>query len=138
MRFQTAAEIEDLLRRFEDCTYPVDGFHHAEHIAVAAWYLLANDEAAALALFRKSLISFAESLDAAENYHETITTFWIKVVAAFLATTNGDRLSRVNAAVARFDDKTLIDRHYSKELLDSPAARATWIEPDRLPLSEIV
>jgi hypothetical protein len=136
MRFQAEAQIVDLVRRFEDCTYPVDDFHHAEHIAIAAWYLLEIDEAAALNLIRRNILRYADSLGAATNYHETITVFWVRMVAAFLAQTNGDRLSRLNTAVERFADKTLIDRHYSKELLDSPAARATWIEPDRLPIAD--
>ena len=98
---------------------------------MAACYLLVEQEETALNRFRQNLLRYAESLDAAANYHETITVFWVKAVAAIIRRTTGDRLARVNAALEQLADKTIIERHYSRELLDSPMARREWIEPDR-------
>jgi hypothetical protein len=63
-------------------------------------------------------------------YHETITVFWIRTVAAFHTANNGKSLGeKISDMVARFDKDYLL-RFYSREYLFSDRARAEFIEPD--------
>ena len=63
-------------------------------------------------------------------YHETITVFWMRTVASFLASKNGSSLpEKVSEMVERYD-KDYPLRFYSRELLFSDEARARFVEPD--------
>jgi len=66
------------------------------------------------------------------GYHETITIFWLRMVSSFAAEhkSKSPLLTTANALIEKYDDKDLIRRYYSEELLNSAAAKAEWIEPD--------
>jgi len=67
------------------------------------------------------------------KYHETVTVFWIRLMA-HLRETYPD-LENVEQLLERYppaSDPGLPGRHWSD--LDSPEARTTWVEPDLLPL----
>ena len=65
------------------------------------------------------------------GYHETLTLFWIRCVREHLAehTCDTPLVALANGLVARYDKNTPL-KHYTRERLFSPAARADWVEPD--------
>jgi hypothetical protein len=130
MTFQSESEIAELVRGFESCA-----ISHRNHVAVAVWYLFQDSEQAAN-LMRASLHRFLDHYDCRKNYHETLTQFWILLVQRTLKTlpANTALLEATNRVVASLDDSRIAFQFYSKELVDSPAAREGWIEPDLKPL----
>jgi hypothetical protein len=71
----------------------------------------------------------------AERYHETITCFWLGLVAHCVDTEPG--LDEFDRFVERFPlllEGSLLCRHWSSEALGSSTARARWLEPDLLAL----
>ena len=109
---------------------------HGDH---ARWghkyYLSHHDREIAYAKMRSGihnllLKGFGVDLTEEMPYHETITVFWMRTVASFLAGSNGSSLSdKVAEMVGRFD-KDYPLRFYSRELLFSDEARSSFVEPD--------
>jgi hypothetical protein len=129
--------IEKIVKGFESCRTAADDFKHADHLAVAAWYLRNSSEAEALEKMRAGLLSFLtfHGVDT-QKYHETITVFWLKLVRASLDGTDA-RLSwseAVNRVIELLGDPGLIREHYSEELLQSPEAKSSWVTPDLKPV----
>lgn len=133
--YNNESEIEDMVRGFELCTTGKDDFNHRDHLAVAVWYSRL-DQARAADYMRASLHRFLDHYGCRENYHETLTLFWIRVVQRELqsSTANLSLLEATNAVVERLGDSRLAFEFYSKELVASEAARQGWVEPDLKPL----
>jgi hypothetical protein len=138
--FSTTGEMLELVRRFEDCTLPREEWTHAAHLTVALWHLLQFDWPEAVARVRARI----QRYNAAHNipttptggYHETLTIFWLRAVRAFLEAERNEARALVHLAneLAETHDKGLPLRHYTRERLFSPEARANWVEPDLKPL----
>jgi hypothetical protein len=129
--YRSEAEIEQVARNFESCITGKDNFSHHDHLAVAVWYLR-QDERQALDLMRASLHRFLDHHDCRANYHETLTRFWILLVQRTLADVapNLPILEATNAVVSQLKDSRIVFEYYSKELVESAAARERWVEPD--------
>lgn len=134
-KYSTEEEIADLVRSFEEATVSRDDWKHAEHLVVALYYLSHHDREIAYAKMRSgihNLLVKGFGLDLTDEmpYHETITVFWMRTVASFLAGSNGSSLpDKVAEMVGRFD-KDYPLRFYSRELLFSDEARSSFVEPD--------
>ncbi len=139
MRFGSDEEVLEVVRKFESCEFGPDEFNHPEHLTVALVYALRHGEGEALERTRSGILNFLahHGIEASSVYHETITVFWLRRVRAFA----GER-SRATPALAALAgelieacaDSRLISGYYSGELLDSPKARASAVEPDLKPL----
>lgn len=133
--YKSEAEIKQVVHGFEACVTGKDSFSHHDHLAVAVWYLRQNEEQA-LDLMRASLHRFLDHYDCRANYHETLTRFWILLVQRTLDSlpSNLQLLDATNAVVARLSDSRTAFEFYSKEVVESSAARNGWIEPDLRPI----
>jgi hypothetical protein len=131
----TVAEIEEVVRRFEICEYKPVEFTHAKHVTVAAWYLSHGEKEAAKERMRLGLLRFIRH-HGKNAFHETITQFWIEMIDHRLrrADSRGDLISTINEIASRLVDKNLIYEYYSRALLDSPEAKASWVEPNLKPI----
>jgi len=138
--YRTEAEIEDVVQRFETCAYTPQEFFHARHLTVAAWYSMHFDQKTAEESVRTGLLKFIRH-HGKNAYHETITEFWLRLVSSQVHQLTSGRDSAtpnhevVNEIVERLHDKNLIYKHYSRELLASPDAKARWVAPDLAPLA---
>jgi hypothetical protein len=131
--YETDAEVESLLRRFETCAVPPSDFKHRQHLTVALLYLLRFPALEAHARMRASLLRLLKHHRIeAPVYHETLTVFWLRRVRAFIDGAGASRpvheLANELATVCA--DSRLVFDYYSKELIDSEGARARWVEPD--------
>ena len=125
----------EFITAFEGCTLPGSSFHHREHVRLAWLYLRAHAEDEAERLMAEGIRRYATSLGAAAKYHHTLSVFWMRACA-------GAR--RLTPGLASFEDfagthpelldKDLVDRYYSRGVLDTPAAKSGWIAPDLRPL----
>jgi hypothetical protein len=124
----TDAEILTLVRKLEQCQLSPGEFHHRHHLAVSVVYLYATDLETALGAIRDSLNRLIAHYGL-KGYHETITRFWMEQVERRL-----DRklclAQSVEQIQAELGDKDLVYAYYSKEALNSQAAKEGWIEPD--------
>lgn len=135
--YQTDAEVEAVVRRFERCELPPADFKHREHLLVALCYLLRMSDEDARAHLRERINAYVVAHGVNPNlYHETITAFWLKRVRAYLGRARaGLGLAEMtNALAAECGSSRLVFDYFSKELLDSERARGGWVEPDLKPL----
>jgi len=77
----------------------------------------------------------------ASGYHETLTVFYVRAIAAFLRAGVAPAAPRTPATLeTRFiealGDRALPLRYYSRARLYSLEPRRTWVAPDLPPLPE--
>ena len=127
-RYKSDAEVEEVVHRFECCEFAIDEFDHVSHLTVAVVYLARYGEAVAMDRMRESLLRFSRH-HGRMGYHETITQFWLRMVAAEPAASQPLYL-RANEIVSMFADKDLVFQYYTRERLMSDVAKKEWVEPD--------
>jgi len=129
---------EDFLRAFENLSFPADQFHHREHLRVAWLYLQSSDATWASERMTAGIRRFANHHGATQKYHHSLTLFWMRLVAvALIEMPYGCTFEEFLATHPELSHKSLLDKYYSKELLQSPTAREGWVEPDLQPLPEL-
>ena len=126
---------ESLIRSFEAGEEPAGGFHHAEHVRVAWWYLRQHPWPEALARFGAALRRFAAAQGKPNLFHETITTAFVLVINQRLD--DADRHAPWTDFVAQNPDlltwrPSVLDRYYRPDTLQSERARRSFVLPDRL------
>src|SRR5690348_5279621 len=106
MTYLDADEIASVVRKFENCEFRKEGFTHALHVTVAAWYLSHYSQEESLDRMRTALLRFTQH-HGVKGYHETITRFWLLLTADFLnqAPATSNFTERVNQLVQRFERK---------------------------------
>jgi hypothetical protein len=123
-----------LVRIFEEGSLDVEGFHHRQHLTVAAWLLETSPYEVALARMRQGLHTLLAKTGK-DAYHETVTVFWMRALAHRLAscaaTSPGARLGEV---VGWAETAQPLRAHYSAARLALPEARRQFLEPDLAPL----
>ena len=125
----------ELTRALERGEIANESFHHLSHLHVAWVYLSESscvDEAAAK--MRNTLRRFARSAGKSEKYHETITLFWVHLLAGLRAVRSRESLKQIVQANPRLLEKNFPLAYYSPERLFSDKARSSWVEPDLKPL----
>jgi hypothetical protein len=130
--YRMNAEIEEVVRRFEECSYSPEEFVHMKHLTVAAWYFARMEPEAAREKMQAGLRRFIAH-HGKNGYHVTITEFWLQLVdRAVCQRKNHDSeiVSIVNEVVESFRDKDLIYEYFSRDRLNSAEAKSTWIQSD--------
>jgi hypothetical protein len=109
-------------------------FHHRDHVRLA-WILVRRD-----GLERggdrvaHGIRAFAARHGVADRYHETITRFWIRLVGHAVAVAPDAAFEDLVERFPILLDASAITRHWSRDALQRPEARAHWLEPDLAPL----
>jgi hypothetical protein len=107
-------------------------FGHRQHLHLAWRYLQSGDLEQAEAWMGQAIRAVAEKHGTPENYHQTLTIAWTRLVAAHrceTAKTFGEFMDENPGLL----DRRLPDRHYSPETLYGTPARMSWVEPDLCP-----
>jgi hypothetical protein len=125
-------ECEAFLGAFEDGSLPGTEWTHQAHIAMATVYLPRYGDSVlphTRAAIRNYLLSRGKAVT---NYHETLTIFWLAVVAEALreqpALPQHESVCR-NCALFGAQSK-LHEQYYSFDVFNSAEARARWSPPD--------
>lgn len=132
---------DPIVAGFLACTLPKEAWTHHAHVRVGLWHVIQFGPDEALCRLRNGIRRLNESHGTPNSdrggYHETITRFFVLVMAAFLSRIDHNRpFSDVAAEfIATCPDSNLPLRHYSRELLYSGQARRVWVEPD---LSQVI
>ncbi len=129
---------DDLWRAFHSRSLPAALWTHEAHLRIAWMHLRRHPLDDAHILMRVGIILLNASHGLIETpargYHETITRGFLVIIEGLV---RGDAaqdsrvfLERHAAALA----KDALLGHYSRPLLESPLARAVFVEPDLSPL----
>ncbi len=136
MASRTALTIDDL----EQCRIEAAAFDHEAHVYLAWLYLDRYSVAEAIERFTAALKRLTVKLGVPGKYHNTITWFFMLIIAE---RRNGDsgaagppgrawsRFRRDNDDLFRRDENVL-HRYYNPETLATDAARRTFVLPDKL------
>jgi hypothetical protein len=133
-------DLDPLVRQFLNGTLPKEAWTHHAHLRVGLWHVLALSREEALASLRRGICRLNEihgTLNTPTGgYHETITRFYVLQIEKFLQSRDRSHsfADLATALIAQLPDSKLPLDYYSRELLYSVTARATWIEPDLQPL----
>lgn len=126
--------IDELVRGFENGTWPVHEWKHMHHLVLAACYVLDGDQA--LERLRSGIPRYNVS-QGGENtldsgYHETLTCFWHLVIRDFIGILQAG-MSRAEVVRRVVDEyaaqRDLFREYYDFDVVKSREARATWIPP---------
>lgn len=110
-------------------------FGHREHLELTWSFLQSRGPEQAYRAVATAIRHVARTHDAADKYHETITRFWVHLIAFHSARSEARSFDQFIDDYPELLDGELLNHHYSRELLSSSQARSRWIEPDlhRLP-----
>jgi hypothetical protein len=129
-------ECETFLSAFADGSLPAEEWTHQAHIAMATVYL--NRYGASVlthtrAAIRNYLLARGRPIAA---YHETLTIFWLAVVAETMQQQKNLSLhTAVQLNCAAFGKQSKLHKqYYSFDVFNSPEAHTRWMPPDLRPL----
>src|SRR3982750_3826801 len=93
-KYANENDVLELVQAFENASIPRDEWKHAEHLIVALYYVSHFNVETAIEKMRSGILNlladgFEIDLVQETPYHETITVFWIRTVAAYHASSNG-------------------------------------------------
>lgn len=110
-------------------------FGHYQHLR-AAWLAIDRHGAELAAeIVGNRLRSMAIAKGIAPLYNETMTRFWIRLIAHVRTVKSVATIDEAVERVPMLLDKHLAQRHWSRTVMFGPVARVTWVEPDLEPLS---
>lgn len=134
--------LDHLVGRFLKQAIPKAEWTHAAHLSVGAWHVHKFGPHEAIDRLRAGIRALNDQHGTANTdvsgYHETVTVAYVRLIDQFLSAFGPDRSieHRVEILVTGpMMDRGLLLRFWSRDLLMSPAARATWIAPDLIPLA---
>ena len=135
--YRSPHEIDTLLHAFQECSLPRSEWTHEAHLTVALWYFLFGEsESEAIDAIRNGIKRYnaVHGIETTKNsgYHETLTLFWVRTIRRYLADESQNRsiVHLANGLIAKYADRTLPFRYYTRERLMSWEARINWVEPD--------
>jgi hypothetical protein len=137
----TAVTDDEFLNTFEACRWPMERWHHREHIKLAYLYLRRYplDEAAARVSAGIRAHNAAHNVPEGltSGYHETMTRAWLRLVHVTMCEYGPEESA--DAFYERHPElsqKKTLRLFYSRERFMSAEAKAGFVEPDLAPLSQ--
>jgi hypothetical protein len=121
---------QEFLHAFDSGHLSPAEFHHRDHLRLAWLEVDRLGLEAGAAAVAHGIRRFATAHGHHRLYHETLTRFWVRIVAhasreTFAATLEAHPMLLL---------KDLPLRHWSRETLYGDEAREGWMEPDLMPL----
>lgn len=127
----------EFIAAFEAQKWPLERWHHRDHIRLAYLYLRAHPFEEAAAKLRSGIKAHNAAHGIPDGptmgYHETMTIAWLRLVEAMLIEYGPPPDGTGEAfcdAHPELSQKQTLRLFYSKDRFLSPEAKATFIEPD--------
>lgn len=111
-----------------------NGFGHRQHLELAWIYLCRYTIEEAAEAMIAAIRHVARLHGAEDKYHETMTRAWLHFVAVHNQRWGADSFDEFMERNPALLDGRLIQHFYSRELILSEPARASWSPPDLRPL----
>jgi hypothetical protein len=129
---------DEFVRAFESCELAGASFHHADHVRLTWIYVGRFGEIVATERVLTGIRRFATHNGSPEKFHFTQTCAWVRLIAiAHWGSAGLKTFLEFVAAHPELLDANALARYYSKSVLESPAARAGWVDPDISPLPSL-
>lgn len=129
------------LRAFESATLPQPDWTHRAHLEVAFNYLSRLPFSTARKCLRDGIRRLNASHGNVGGYHETITIAFARVIRSRIEAEplwlHSADFIEAHPGLVEPDALAPLGPHYTRELLLSPAARESFVEPDRAPLPDV-
>lgn len=126
---------DEFLRAFFSAELANSNFHHRDHLRLAWLVVRRHGLVEAENRVTAGIRHFAAVNGHAARYHDTMTRFWVRLVAHAVA--NRPEIEDFEAFLEAYPmllDPTLPFRHWRREAMFTPESRAEWREPDLVPL----
>jgi hypothetical protein len=121
------------IEAFEAGAIDAGAFDHEAHVYVAWLYLERYALAKAIGRFTSALRRLTQQLGVPDKYHETISWFFLLVIAERREARPGDWAAFRQANEDLFGTASgILRRYYSDAVLFSERARCRFVLPDRL------
>ena len=132
--FDSDEQLIALVELVEQKTLPYERWTQRAHLGVATTYLAKFQFDEALDRIRNTIQGYNHSRNDSVGYHETLTVFFMRLVARELRHSISASLAEsVNDLAARFPF-SVVTFYYSKDLLGSDLARSEFEAPDIRPM----
>jgi hypothetical protein len=137
MGYSSDQEIQNLVDQFESKVLPLSQWTHHAHLSVGMYYLYNRTFHESLCLMKAHIICYNEATGGVNSstggYHETLTVFWLKILAGFLEARRNEPLFKLcNAFLENpLSSKEIPFQYYTKEKLFSVEARAMYLEQEK-------
>ena len=126
---------DTFLARFEATTWPLEEWHHKQHIKVAYLYLCRYPFETAMNRIREKIKAFNGSKhlpdELTSGYHETMTQAWLRLVHFTLCeygpAENAEAFYEANPQLSQ---KKTLRFFYTRERFQTMEAKKGFIEPD--------
>ncbi len=121
---------------FRDCSLPKSEWTHHAHLQVGLWHVFHFPPDEALLRLREGITCLNEAHGTPNTdtggYHETITRLYVAIIARFAAKCDRSRPfdELAEELFARHGHRDLPLQYYTRERINSLAARRGWLEPD--------
>ena len=133
---------ETFMATFEASAFPMDQWHHREHIKAAYLYLRRYPFDIALERMKASILALNAAQHVPEvpgrGYNETMTQAWLRLVHCCLTqygpSATADRFYEEHPELSQ---SKILRFFYSKDLLSSPRTKTEFVEPDLAKLPEV-
>jgi hypothetical protein len=130
---------ETFLGQFEATTWPLEQWHHQQHIKVAYLYLCRYPLETAATRIREKIKAFNAAKQVPDGlsmgYHETMTQAWLRLVYFSLCeygpAENADAFFESNPQLSQ---KKTLRFFYTRERFMTLEAKAEFLQPDVTPL----
>ena len=126
---------DEFLRAFFGLTLPNSEFRHRDHLRLAWLAVRHHGASAAEEVVTAGIRRFAEHHSHGPIYHETMTRFWVKLVGH--AVSDHPEIVGFDEFLTAYPlllDKNTPLRHWSRDAMFAPEARAAWQDPDLVAL----
>ena len=125
----------EFLRAFEEKRWPLEKWHHRDHVRLAYLYLRAYPFGEAADRIREGIKAHNAAHGVVEGptsgYHETMTIAWLRLVEMVLAEYGAEETGeKFCDAHPELMEKKILRLYYSKDLFMSARAKGEFVEPD--------
>jgi len=134
---------DHFIAEFEACRWPLEKWHHRDHVKLAYLYLLRHGLDGAASRLRDGIRAHNAAHHIPDRpdsgYHETMTQAWLRLVHLALCeygpAASADEFVEQHPELS---EKKTLRLFYSRELFMSPRAKREFVEPDLAPLPRIM
>ena len=126
---------DEFLRTFLRGWPAGERFGHYEHLRTAWLVIERHGPELAAEIVGERLRAMAVAQGKAPLYNETLTRFWIRLIAHVGEATGAGTIDEAIERAPILLDENIPLRHWSRTAMFGPDARVRWIEPDLAPLA---